>query len=185
MLTFFSHHEKSTKTYLCKIKLSNLLLTVSLNTNITFDCPNLYPLWAIKVSKARNIVWCECKGNCGQKSIYVCLQCGNRGTYRQWPGNHLKSIRAHQLLDGKIIQLNIINLQQFLNKESRKRNKSNTHQPTISTSFIPAMESNFCTVIEDSSSSNSRNEIMLDNCFCNSHPPYKLSKLPEPTQKRV
>ena len=155
------------------------------NINITFDCPNLCPLWAIKMSKSRNIVWCECKDNCGQKSIYVCLQCGNHGTYCQWPGNYLKSTRAHQLLDGKIIQLNIRNLTQFFNVESRKRNNSNTHQPAISASFIPAMESNICTVIDNSSSSDSCNEIMLDNCFCNSHPPYGLAKLPEQTQKRV
>ena len=158
---------------------------MSFITKITFDCPNLCLLWAVKVTKARNIVWCKCKSKCGRKSIYVCLQCGNCGTDKYWPGNHLKSTRAHQLLDGQIIQLNIINLQRFLNEESRNRNESNTHQPAISTSFIPAMESDFCTVIDNSSSSDSCNEIMLDNCYCNSHPPYKLSKLPEPTQKRV
>jgi len=156
MLTIFSHHQKSTKTYSPKIKLSNSLLIMSFNTNITFDCPNLCPLWAIKVNKTGSIVRCECYGNCSQKSIYVCLQCGNRGTDRYWPGNHLKSTRAHQLMDGQIIQLNIINLKQFHNVESRKRNgaslDSNTLQPAISTNFIPAMESDFCTVIDNSSS---------------------------------
>ena len=158
---------------------------MSFNTNITFDCPDLCPLWAIKMSKSPNIVTCQCYNDCGQKLIYVCLQCGNRGTSKYWPGNNLKSTRAHQLLDGQIIQLNIVNLQQFLNKESRKRNESNTHQPAISTSFIPAMESDFCTVIDDSSSSDSRNEIMLDNCFCKRNPPYRIAELPEQTQKRV
>ena len=157
---------------------------MSFNTNITFDCPDLCPLWAIKMSKSPNIVTCQCYNKC-PKLIYVCLQCGDRGKKRQWPGNHIKSIRAHRLLDGQTIQLNIINLQQFLNKVSRKRNESNSHQPAISSSFIPAMESDFCTVIDNSSSSHSPNEIMLDSCICNSHPPYKLSKLSEPTWKRV
>ena len=158
---------------------------MSFNTNITFGCPDLCPLWAIKMSKSRNIVRCECYNECGQKSIYVCLQCGDRGNYPQWGGNHLKSTRAHQLLEGQINPLNIINLQQFLNEESRERNKSNTHQPAFFASFIPAMESDFCTVIDDSSSSDSQNEIMLDSCICNSHPHYGLAELPEPTQKRV
>ena len=127
-------------------------MTMSFNTNITFDCPNLCPLWAVKFSKARNIVQCKCKSKCGRNSIYVCLQCGKRGTDKYWPENHLKSTRAHQLLDGKIIQLNIINLQRFLINESRKRKDSNTHQHAISTSFVPGMESNFCTVIDNSSS---------------------------------
>ena len=157
---------------------------MSFNTNCTFDCSDLCPLWAIKMSKSPNIVTCQCYNKC-PKLIYVCLQCGERGTYRQWPGNHIKSIRAHRLLEGRIIQLNIVNLQQFLNVASRKRNESNTHQPAIYTSFIPAMESDFCTVIDNSSSSDSRNEIMLDNCFCKRNPPYGLAEPPEQTQKRV
>ena len=158
---------------------------MSFNTNITFDCSYLCPLWAIKMSKSRNIVRCECYNKCGQKSIYVCLQCGDCGNYRQWGGNHLKSTRAHQLLDGQINPLNIINLQRFLNEESRERNESNTHQPAFFTSFIPAMESDFCTVIDDSSSTDSHNESMFDNCIRNSHPHYGLAELPEQTQKRV
>ena len=47
------------------------------------------------------------------------------------------------------------------------------------------MESDFCTVIDDSSSSDSCNEIMLDNCFYKRIPPFGLVELPEQTQKRV
>ena len=185
MLTFFPIKRNQPKRICKKLSLIILLITMSFNTNITFDCSYLCPLWAIKMSKSRNIVRCECYNKCGQKSIYVCLQCGDRGNYPQWGGNHLKSTRAHQLLDCQINPLNIVNLQQFLNKESRKRNESNTHQPAIFTSFIPAMESDFCTVIDNSSSTDSRNESMFDNCIRNSHPHYGLAELPEQTQKHV